>query len=160
MQFNSFLYKNHCHIIDVHKDAERYPHHEDTDYTFMPRPWPSEIPFPSRELWYYFMRPDDCGTSTALNKMLPIKVVESSHSRMTAFGIFIEEGHSVIALCIPPLIIFLFTISATFWFVPQWLKEHPDDLQNATTPTITALTVVSFPIQLFISVLLFRWTNA
>ncbi|KAI9732723.1 MAG: hypothetical protein M1818_007457 [Claussenomyces sp. TS43310] len=54
------------HYADIHQDKERYPEVGDPefeDYRYMPRPWPSETPYPSHEVWHYFMHPEDCGTS-------------------------------------------------------------------------------------------------
>lgn len=132
----------------------------DCEYTYTPRPWPLGVPFPNRELWYYFMRPEDCGSSNALNEMLPMRTGAPSASRITAFGVHIVEKHSIITLCIPPFVLFLFTIGATLWFVPEWLRTHPGDLQNATIPIIAALTVVMFPVQLFTSALILRWSGS
>jgi hypothetical protein len=104
------------------------------------------------------MHPADCGTSTDLNKMLPIRIKDAT-SRIRAFGIHIEERYSVLAIFIPAFIMVLLTLGATLWFIPPWLNDHPGDLQNATVPVMVAFTVVGFFVQFFVSLLIFRWTT-
>jgi len=163
-QFHSFLFKETLcfHYVDIHSDKERYPEVGDPefeDYYYRPRPWPSETPFPSHEVWHYFMHPEDCGTSTDLKEMLPTRFKGPIVSRSRAFGVHIEERYSALAIFIPAALMFLLTLGATLWFIPPWLKEHPDDLQNATVPIMVAFTVGGFFIQLVVSLLIFRWTN-
>ena len=129
------------------------------DYRYRPRPWPSETSYPSHEVWHYFMHPEDCGTSTELKEMLPTRFKGPIPSRSRAFGVHIEERYSALAIFIPSSFMFLLTLGATLWFIPHWLKEHPDDLQNATVPITAAFTVGAFFIQLSVSLLIFRWTN-
>ncbi len=163
-QFHSFLFKETLsfHYVDIHRDKERYPEVGDPefeDYRYRPRPWPSETPYPSHEVWHYFMHPEDCGTSTDLKEMLPTRFKGPIAPRSRAFGVHIEERYSALAIFIPASFMFLLTLGATLWFIPPWLKEHPDDLQNATVPITVAFTVGGFFIQLGVSLLIFRWTN-
>ncbi|KAF4996921.1 hypothetical protein FDECE_12244 [Fusarium decemcellulare] len=160
-QFDSFLFKGSLdrHFIDIHKDRERYPDASDPEYRYSPRPWPFEVPYPSRELWHYFMHPEDCGTSTEMNQMLPIRVSDAIPHRIRAFGIHIEERYSVLTIFLPAFLMILLTFLATLWFIPAWLKNHPHDLQNATVPITLTFTVIGCFIQLLVSLLLFRWTS-
>jgi hypothetical protein len=129
------------------------------DYRYSPQPWPSGVPYPSREVWHYFMHPADCGTSRELNKMLPVRVEDATTSRIRAFGIHIEERYSALAIFIPASVMVLLTLGSTLWFIPAWLKNHSGDLQNATVPVIVAFTVVGSLVQLSVSLLIFRWTS-
>lgn len=128
------------------------------DYSYKPRPWPSEAPYPSHEAWHYFMHPEDCGTSAELKEILPIRVKGCITSHCRAFGMHIDERYSVLAIFIPAFIVVLLTLGAALWFIPLWLNRHPDDLVNATVPVMMALTVVGILVQLLASLLIFRWT--
>lgn len=66
------------------------------------------------------------------------------------------EKYSIIILCIPPFAALLFTIGVTFWFVPEWFRMYPGDLQDVTVPIIAASTVAIFPVQSFTSASMFR----
>lgn len=147
MQFDSFLYKSseNVHCISIHRDKERYPIASDPEYpeySYQPRPWPSDQFYPSNEVWHYFSHPSDCGTSDALNRVLPVRVKETLDSHARAFGIYIEERYSVWAIFLPACVAIGITLAATLWFVPQWLSTHPDDLQGATVPTMLVSSVL------------------
>jgi hypothetical protein len=103
------------------------------------------------------MRPADCGTSTDLNKMLPVRIKDAA-TRTRAFGVHIDERYSVLTIFVPALVMVLLTLGATLWFIPLWLSNHPGDLQNATVPVVLSFTVVGFFVQFFASLLIFRWT--
>ena len=78
-------------------------------------------------------------------------------SRARAFGIHVEEAYSIWAILIPSCVVVLATLGATLWFVPHWLRGHPDDLQNATIPVQVVFTVFGSLVQIFISLIMFRW---
>lgn len=105
------------------------------------------------------MHPEDCGTSTEFQEMLPTRSKGPIVSGSRAFGVHIEERYSALAIFIPAAFMFLLTLVPTLCFIPSWLKEHPDDLQNATVPIMVAFTVAGGFIQLVVSLLIFRWTN-
>ncbi|TGJ88493.1 hypothetical protein E0Z10_g353 [Xylaria hypoxylon] len=161
-RFDSFLFKNslNLHYISVHRDQERYPEQSDPEYSeyeYQPRPWPAGAPYPSNEVWHYFENPVDCGTSSCLSKILPVRIAGGIASRGRAFGIHIEEAYSIWAILIPSCIVVLATLAATLWFIPQWLRSHPDDLQNATVPIAVVFTVIGSLLQIIVSLVVFRW---
>ncbi|KAK8848930.1 arginyl-trna synthetase [Apiospora arundinis] len=164
-KFDSFLYKSseNVHCISIHRDKERYPIASDPEYpeySYQPRPWPSDQFYPSNEVWHYFSHPSDCGTSDALNRVLPVRVKGTLDSHARAFGIYIEERYSVWAIFLPACVAIGITLAATLWFVPQWLSTHPDDLQGATVPTMLVSSVLGSLFQAFFSLLVFRWTHS
>jgi hypothetical protein len=154
LQFKTFLYKEELqrHHVDIHKDKERYPEKGNDEYNFkLEDGW-----FPNGEAWYFFMHPEECGTSKALQEMLPKRKKDESNPKI--YGLYIEQRHSVWQIFVPALLVILLTLSATIWFLPLWLKEHPGDLQNATVPLFLALTVVGLVLQLSMSLIIFRWS--
>jgi hypothetical protein len=154
LQFKSFLYKEELqrHHVAIQKDEERYPDRKNDEYNFkLEGKW-----FPNGEAWYFFMHPEDCGTSKALKEMLPKRKKDVSNPEI--YGLYIEQRHSVWQIFIPAFVVIVLTLGATLWFVPAWLKEHSGDLQNATVPLFLALAVVGLILQLSISVIIFRWS--
>lgn len=148
VQFHGFLFKERqdCHHIHLHRDKERYPEATDpvyAEYHYRPRPWPTFIPYPNNEAWHYFKHPVDCGTSTELNKELPVLV---------------KERYSALVIFVVASFVCLITPVATLWFIPCWLEEYLGDLQNATTPIVIAFAVVNIFISLATSLLIFRLT--
>lgn len=115
--------------------------------------------YPSGEVWHYFSNPSDCGTSTDLRSVLPVRIKGMIASRARAFGMHVEEAYSIWAILIPSCVAVLATLGATLWFIPHWLRGHPDDLQNATTPIQVVFTVVGCLVQIFVSLIVFRWTQ-
>lgn len=129
-------------------------------YKYEPSPWQDGTPCPclSGEAWYFFQHPDECGTSRFLNDTLPVRLHATTGSGFTAWGLYIEQRHSVLAIFVPTLAMIVATLGATLWFVKPWLKDHPGDLQNATIPVIVAVTTLSMLLQLLTSLLVFRWS--
>jgi hypothetical protein len=136
---------------------ERYPAKDDKNYE-----WKLEDnddnTFPNGEAWYFFNHPEDCGTSTALKEMLPKKSKDEEKSGTTVYGMYIEQRHSVWQIFVPAVLVLGLTLGGTLWFIPQWLKDHPGDLQNATVPVLLAFTVVQFALTLLTSLIIFRWS--
>lgn len=144
----------------MHKDKERYPDSTDADYECVR--WAEadkddEI-FPSGETWYYFNNPDECGTSVDLTNRLPKRKREADQSRVQLYGIYIEQRHSVLQIIIPGFVMLAATLGATMWFFPVWLRQHQDDLQNASIPVTIALQVVGLILNFAISLVVFRWS--
>lgn len=165
VQFKSFLYKESLdrHYVHLHKDKERYPGESDPEYMeyrFNPRPWPPETPYPGHEVCWYFLHPEDCGTSKELKEMLPVRIKGSNITRCTAFGIYVEERYTFWVVFVPAVVIVVITLGSTLWFLPVWLKEHPTDLQNATIPVMLAVSVVSIVSNIMVSLFVVRITNA
>lgn len=165
IQFQSFHFKESLkrHYVVIDKDKERYPKEADPEYgsyKYTPSPWEDGKPCPclSGEAWYFFQNPEECCNSTALNAALPVLLNTTPNSRIKAWGVYIEQRHSVLPILIPAIILVSATLGATFWFIAPWLKDHPGDLQNATVPVIVAFTVIGFFLQLLISLLIFRWS--
>lgn len=165
IQFRSFHFKESLkrHHVDIDKDRERYPMKDESEYhsyKYEPSPWQDGTPCPclSGEAWYFLQHPDECGTSRLLNDTLPVRRHGTTGSRFTAWGLYIEQRHSVLAIFIPTLAMIVATLSATLWFVKPWLEDHPGDLQNATVPVIVAVTTLSMLLQLLTSLLVFRWS--
>jgi hypothetical protein len=77
------------------------------DYRYRPRPWPSETPYPSHEVWHYFNHPEDCGTSTDLKEMLPTPFKGPIAPRSRVFSVDIKERYSTLAIFIPAFLMFL-----------------------------------------------------
>ena len=128
------------------------------EYSYAPRPWPEEWPFPNNELWYFLMHPEDCGTSSHLSQRLPRRLKGSLTPGDVAFGIHIEERYSVFAILIPAAFSILLSLVLTALFIKPWLSKHPDDLQNAAVPFNVVFTVLNSFLSLLVSLLLFRWT--
>lgn len=165
MQFQSFHFKGSLkrHYIVIDKDKERYPMKEEPDYhnyRYDPNPWQYGTPCPclSGEAWYFFQNPDECCTSRILNSTLPVRLSATTSSRITAWGLYVEQRHSVLAIFIPTAAMVVVTLGATLWFVKPWLDSHPGDLQNAAVPVTVATTVVGMFLQLLTSLLVFRWS--
>lgn len=158
LQFDSFLYKSalNLHYISVHRDQERYPQPSNPEYPEY-RFRPVGAPYPSNEVWHFFQNPADCGTSTYLTEILPVRMQCGLGSRARAFGIHIEEAYSIWAIVVPSCIVVLVTLGATLWFAPLWLHTHPDDLQNATVPITAVFTIVGSLLQIVVSLIMFRW---
>ncbi|KAI0405371.1 hypothetical protein F4802DRAFT_180002 [Xylaria palmicola] len=164
-RFDSFLFQSSLdlHCISVHRDQERYPQQSDPEYPeyqYQPRPWPAGALYPNNEVWHYFENPGDCGTSTYLRDVLPVQTAGGIGSRKRAFGLHIEEAYSAWAIFIPAFVVVLATLAATLWFIPRWLRGHPDDLQNAAVPVTVVFTVVGSVLQILVSLVIFRWTLA
>ncbi|KAF4447041.1 cyclin-dependent kinase complex component, partial [Fusarium albosuccineum] len=164
-RFQSFHFKPSLkrRYVVVDKDKERYPEEGDPEYVsynYDPRPWEDGKPCPclSGEAWFFFKNPDECCSSKQLNRALPVRLNDTNDSRITAWGIHIEQRHSAWAILIPAIALAIVTLAATFWFIPRWLKDHPGDLQNATVPAILAFSVMQLLIQLLASLLIFRWS--
>ncbi|KAM5363807.1 hypothetical protein ACJZ2D_011841 [Fusarium nematophilum] len=163
-RFRSFHFKHSLRrrYVVIDKDKERYPEEAEPEYrnyNYNPRPWEDGKPCPclSGEAWFFFNNPDECCNSRELNHALPVRLNDTSDSRITAWGVHIEQRHSVLTIFIPTIALTLVTLAGTFWFIPQWLKDHPGDLQNATVPVTLGFTVIQFLIQLLVSLLIFRW---
>lgn len=142
-------------------DKQRYPdkaHSEFPNYTYNPSSWEDGHPCPSGETWFFFNHPDLCGTSKCLNDALPVRLGDSAESRITAWGVHIEQRYSVLIIAIPASIVFFVTIAATLWFVFWWLEQHPDDLQNATVPISLAMATVTSFVSTAVCLVLFRWS--
>ncbi|KAF4983474.1 hypothetical protein FDECE_17298 [Fusarium decemcellulare] len=164
-RFQSFHFKPSLkrRYVVVDKDKERYPEEADPEYVsykYDPRPWEDgkTCPCLSGEAWFFFKNPDECCNSNQLNRALPVRLKDTNDSRITAWGIHIEQRHSAWVIFIPAIALALITLAATFWFIPQWLKDHPGDLQNATVPAVIAFGVMQLFIQLLVSLLIFRWS--
>lgn len=163
LQFQSFLFKEprNCYYVHLHRDKERYPEATDpvyTEYRYMPQPWPSFIPYPSEEAWYYFWHPEDCGTSSDLNSKLPVRFRDAIERHALAFGMHVEERPSALAIFLMAGFVCFLALAATLWFIPRWLEKHPGDLQNATAPVVVAFAVVNIFISVATSLLIFRLT--
>lgn len=163
LQFDSFLYKQglDIHHIQLHKDRERYPTEtepEYEEYRYRPQPWPSDAPFPTSQVWHYLNHPEDCGTSGAAMDMLPIRIKGPIASQKRAFGMHLEERYSIWAILLPSLILALLVLVPTGWFIADWLRSHPNDLQNAVVPMTIAVSILTLVLNMLISLLMFRWT--
>lgn len=142
-------------LVHIHKDMQRYPLESDPEYheyRYFPRPWPAQLPFPDREICWYFLHPEDCGTSSSLNQMLPARVGDDLVTHRRAFGIYIEELYSLWAIFIPVLLLSSMLLGATLWFI----KGHTDDLQTAIVPFTVASSIGTLVINVSVSLLLFR----
>jgi hypothetical protein len=157
-QFKSFIYKGERrHHIQIHRDIERYPAKDDKNYEWKLEDEDGDT-YPNGEAWYFFNHPEDCGTSTSLNEMLPKKSRDEEKSRIIVYGMYVEQRHSVWHIFVPAVLVLGFTLGGTLWFIPSWLKDHPGDLQNATVPVLLAFTVVQFVLTLLTSLIIFRWS--
>ena len=159
VQFHSFLQRETEEdkqlLIHIHKDQERYPLKSDpeyNDYRFAPRPWPAALPFPTREIFWYFLHPEDCGTSSSLNQMLPVRLGDDLVTHGRAFGIYFEELYSLWAIFIPVVVLSSLLLGATLWFI----RGHTDDLQTAIVPFTVASSIGTLVINVAVSLLLFR----
>ncbi|CAM1501956.1 Fc.00g039400.m01.CDS01 [Cosmosporella sp. VM-42] len=158
-RFHSFLQrqvgKDLQMLVHIHKDKQRYPLETDPEYSeyrYSPRPWPASLPFPAREICWYFLHPQDCGTSSALNEMLPVRVRSGLATHRRAFGIYIEQRYSVWAIFVPVVVLSAMLLGATLWFV----KSHTDDLQTAIVPFTVASSIATLVVNVAVSLLLFR----
>ncbi|CAH0055769.1 unnamed protein product [Clonostachys solani] len=87
--------------IAVHDDMERYPHQSEEEYVeyeFTPKPWQGMGYF-NKEVWHYFLCPEDCGNSKDLTSALPIRINGPIPPQWTAFGIHVDERPSVLSIC-------------------------------------------------------------
>ncbi|CAI6282786.1 unnamed protein product [Periconia digitata] len=164
-RFKSFLHSSlrNRHYIDIHRDHERYPCKSDpeyTEYTFQPRPWPCDSQYPGGEVCFFFHNPSECGTSSILKETLPVRTTGPIKTRCRAFGIYVEERYSFWALVVLALAMVIFTLGVTMWFVPEWLRDHPGDLQNATVPVMLAVSVVSIFSNLLVSLFVVRMSSS
>ncbi|KZL78246.1 cyclin-dependent protein kinase complex component [Colletotrichum tofieldiae] len=164
-RFQSFHFKQllkRRHIV-VHDDKERYPREADPEYRkydYCPRPWEDgkDLPCSSGEAWYFYNNPDECCNSTQLNQSLPKRLEDTGQSRLTGWGIHVQQRYSILVIFVPVMIVTGITLIATLWFIPYWLETHQDDLQNATVPVMLALTTVQFILQFLVSLVVFRWS--
>lgn len=92
---------------------------------------------------HYLFNPIDCGTSVDLNGRLPTLVKNIILPQDFAFGVHFEEGPFFFAILLSPILLVCLVVLFTIWFIPFWLERHPADLQNATTPLLVALAIVS-----------------
>jgi len=90
--------------------------------------------------------------------MLPKRRQDEPRSRITVYGLYIEQRHSVWQIFIPVLAILAPTFGGTLWFIPPWLRDHPGDLQGATVPVTLAFTVIQFFLTFLTSLVVFRWS--
>jgi len=164
-QFHGFHMKQPLkrRYVVIDKDKERYPvqvEPEYPNYNYNPRPWNEGdlCPCLSGEAWYFFRNPDDCCSSKVLNNRLPVRLNDTADARIKAWGIYIEQRPSIIPIFCPVIVITLLGLIATVWFIPQWLGNHPDDLQNSTVPLIVFFTVAGFFLQSLVSLFIFRWS--
>lgn len=74
------------------------------------------------------------------------------------YGVYIEQRHSVWQIFIPVVVVLVFTLGGTLWFIGTWLEDHPDDLQGATVPVFLALTAVQSVLSLLVALVVFRWS--
>lgn len=91
--------------------------------------------------------------------MLPIRVKDIKESRFRAFSVHIEERPSALAVFSPLGVIMLIALIPTLPFIPYWLYSHPDDLQNATTPTVIMLGLAAVISSFWTSLLNLRWAG-
>ncbi|KAL6157453.1 hypothetical protein ACJQWK_06711 [Exserohilum turcicum] len=159
-QFRSFLYKpQRRHQVELHRDRERYPPKDDVAYYWnLWAEWQDGDPYPNGEAWYFFSHPDDCASSTTLREMLPKRKKDEARSGTTVYGVYIEQRHSVWQIFIPVVVVLVFTLGGTLWFIGTWLEDHPDDLQGATVPVFLALTAVQSVLSLLVALVVFRWS--
>jgi hypothetical protein len=113
----------------------------------------------SGEAWYFFQNPEDCSNSKYLNDALPVLMSNTDDSRFKGWGIYIEQRYSILPIFIPALVLILTTVGATVWFIFPWLKDHPDDLQNATVPLVVTFSIIGICIQILMTLLIFRWST-
>ncbi|SPJ79161.1 uncharacterized protein FTOL_07552 [Fusarium torulosum] len=154
-KFESFHFQtahNHRRIV-LETDKERYPeatHPEYENYVYRPSPWKDgcRLPCLNGQAWFFFNNPDECGTSRQLNDTLPVRRSDTRDSYITAWGIHLERRPSVLIIALPVLLASLLIITATIWFVPLWLENHPGDLQGAMVLTVVAITVLHFVIDM------------
>ena len=118
------------------------------------------MPYPGREAFWYFLHPEDCGTSSELQNKLPVRTNGALETQCRAFGVFVEQRYSAWAILLPTVLIILVTIGSTTWFIPAWLLDHPGDLQNATVPFTMTVTLMSTLVNILVSLFLFRITNS
>lgn len=136
-----------CYRVELDKVQERYPTSADTDYKPV---WPNNRPFPNGQTLHYLEHPDDCGTSSWLNKKLPVRLTkppkpdadDMTDPSFVAFGIHVEQGLNVCVLALFLVLIFIVVFGGTIWLIPWWLNSHPDDLQNATVPIVVVSATV------------------
>lgn len=164
-QFQSFHFKKSLNrrYFTIHRDKERYPEEGEQGYMsyhYLPRPWRDGMASPCQggEAWYFFNNPDECCTSTQLNRSLPARRGDAEGSRIVAWGVHVEQRYSVLVILVPVLVVTGVTLIATVWFIPHWLGGHEDDLQNPTVPATLALGVVQFILQFLVSLVVFRWS--
>lgn len=141
--------------VHIHKDRQRYPIQSDPEYSeyrYSPNPWPAGLPFPVQEMCWYFLHPEDCGTSSALNEMLPARIRGDLETHHKAFGIYIEQQYSVWAIFIPIVVLSCAFLGGTLWFI----KGHTDDLQTAIVPFTVASSLGTLVLNAGVSLLLFR----
>ncbi|CAN9159058.1 unnamed protein product [Alternaria alternata] len=157
-QFRSFISKEkRRYRVDIHRETEEYPPETDKTYEWKLEDEDGKM-YPNGETWHFLNNPEDCGTSAVLKEMLPKKIKDENKSRMTMYGIYIEQQHSVWQIFIPVLLVLGLTLGGTLWFIFPWLKDHPGDLQNATVPVMLALAVVQFILTFLTSLIIFRWS--
>ncbi|CAN9155528.1 unnamed protein product [Alternaria alternata] len=157
-RFRSFISKEkRRYRVDIHRETEEYPPETDKTYEWKLEDEDGKM-YPNGETWHFLNNPEDCGTSAVLKEMLPKKIKDENKSRMTMYGIYIEQQHSVWQIFIPVLLVLGLTLGGTLWFIFPWLKDHPGDLQNATVPVMLALAVVQFILTFLTSLIIFRWS--
>lgn len=148
-------------VEQVYSSGEALPddHGYTSHYEYDPRPPRAKNPLIDRKLFSICLKAcdSDCSWSLLppfLHKCHPLP--HNSHrwkripSKKGAFNASLSQSGGVAfgieadcALSFAILFIYhIFFIFSAFGFWIYWLKNHPDDLQNASVPTFTVLSLI------------------
>lgn len=150
--------------MELDRAEQRYPEPpQDKDYKFTPKPWKKTSLLPTTETLHYLEHPEESGTTSQISKKLPVRLTDipkadafdETGDAFEAFGIHIEQALPVRTLALSLVFIFVLVFGSTIWFIPFWLNNHPDDLQNATVPLVVTSAIVLSVTSITLAVLFF-----